>query len=219
MSDCNPTATPLKPGQILQKHNNPVTAEEEAEMKRIPYHEAVGSINYLATGTRPDLTYAVHILSWHLANTQIEHWKVAKGVMRYIKGTLNYGITYYAARHPKSTIEPVIHSDASYTNCLKSAQSTQGYVMTLAGGPVAWSTKKQDVVALSTTEAEYITLVHTGQTAVWARKLLYNIKLPVTGPTLIYTDSSGAESLATRSANFTKVRHLRTRYHWLHDTV
>src|SRR5438876_8529855 len=108
--------------------------------------------------------------------------------MRYIKGTLDYGITYYLANHPASSLEPILYSDASYADCIESARSTQGHVMILASGPVSWSTKRQDVVALSTTKAKYIALVHAGQMASWISKLLHDIKLPTSNPIQIYTD-------------------------------
>jgi hypothetical protein len=84
---------------------------------------------------------------------------------------------------------------------------------------VTWSACRQDVVALSTTEAEYIAAVNTAQTGIWATKLLRDLYLPPEKPVTIYLDSKGADSLAKQSTNFAKVRHLRTRYHWLRDAI
>lgn len=147
------------------------------------------------------------------------HWCALKRVFRYIKGTLNYGITYYNATHPGSTLQPVIYSDSSYADCIETARSTHGHLAIMAGGPVTWSSRRQDLVTLSSTEAGYIAAVHAGQTALWLYKFLDKVYLPASRPMVIRVDSSGAESLAKRSANFSRVRHLRVRKYWLRDGV
>jgi hypothetical protein len=74
MADCNPVATPLPPDCRLKKSNTKPTEAEEEIMKRIPYHKAIGSIMYLAVATRPDLAYAIHILTRFMSDPGIEHW-------------------------------------------------------------------------------------------------------------------------------------------------
>src|SRR5438477_1963506 len=107
----------------------------------------------------------------HIADPRLQHWQAVKRVLHYVKGTLDHSITYYHLSHLLSTLQPVIYSDSSYADCLDTGRSTQGYMMMLSGGPVAWSAKKQDVVTLSTTESEYIAMVHAGQTALWTTNL------------------------------------------------
>ena len=152
-----------------------------------------------------------------MAEPGITHWNALKHVLRYIKGTLDYGITY--SGNPEASLQPMIYSDSSYADCPDTGRSTHGYVITMAGGPVSWSARRQDVVTLSTTEAEYIATVHAGQTAKWLTQFMDEIYLPIERPVIIHTDSKGGQSLAKRSANFSKVRHLLVRYHWLRDAI
>jgi hypothetical protein len=154
-----------------------------------------------------------------MSNPGIDHWQAIKRLLCYIKGTLDYSITYYSSSHPKSTLQPCVYSDASHADCIDTARSTHRYVVTMAGRPVSWSSHCQSVVTLSTTESEYIAAVHAAQTAMWMEKFMNDVYLPISKPVIIHMDSSGGESLAKRSANYTKVRHLHVRYHWLRNTV
>ncbi|OJT09466.1 Retrovirus-related Pol polyprotein from transposon TNT 1-94, partial [Trametes pubescens] len=219
MHDCNPVGTPLEPGLKLPKDGGAPTTAEEKEMEATPYHEGLGALMYLAVATRLDLAHTVQYLSRFMVNPGYSHWKALKRAFRYLKGTLDHGITFYDSSHPGSALQPVIYSDSSYADCIETARSTHGHITIMAGGPVTWSSRRQDVVTLSSTEAEYIAAVHAGQTAMWIAKFLDKIYLPAANPIVIRIDSSGAESLARRLANFTRVRHLRVREFWLRDVV
>ncbi|KAL7278428.1 hypothetical protein ACG7TL_007425 [Trametes sanguinea] len=217
--DCNPVTTPLEPGSKLAAEAGVATEGEIREMETIPYREALGAIMYLAVATRPDLSHPVQLLSRFMGNPSYAQWKGLKRVLRYIKGTLDYGITYYGKMHTASTLQPVIYLDSSYADCTDTARSTQGHITIMAGGPVTWSSRRQDVVTLSSTEAEYIASVHAGQTAIWVAKFMDEIYLPISRPITLRLDSTGAESLAKRSANFTCVRHICVREFWLREVV
>ncbi|KAL7280494.1 hypothetical protein ACG7TL_005426 [Trametes sanguinea] len=219
MADCNPVTTPLEPGSKLAAEMGAATEGEKREMEAIPYREALGAIMYLAVATRPDLSHPVQLLSRFMGDLNYAQWKGLKRVLRYIKGTLEYGITFYGKGHPRSTLQPIIYSDSSYADCADTARSTQGHITIMAGGPVTWSSRRQDVVTLSSTEAEYIASVHAGQTAIWVAKFMDEIYLPIARPITLRLDSTGAESLAKRSANFTRVRHIRVREFWLREVV
>lgn len=195
------------------------TEAEAKEMEAVPYREGLGALMYLAVATQPDLSHAVQFLSRFMASPGYDHWKSLKRVLRYVKGTLDYGITYYDATHPGSTLQPILYSDSSYADCVDTARSTHGHIAMMAGGPVTWSSRRQDLVTLSSTEAEYIAAMHAGQTALWLYKFLDEVFLPAARPIVIRIDSSGAESLAKCSANFTRVRHLRVREYWLRDVI
>ena len=87
MADCHPVGTPMVPGSVLTKDQCPKTPEEIGEMKDVPYMNAVGSLMYLATTTRPDIAYAVGVLARFNSNPGIVHWKAVKHLFRYLKGT------------------------------------------------------------------------------------------------------------------------------------
>lgn len=219
MKHCNQVATPLEPGLKLPKDARNPTAGETKEMEATPYREGLGALMYLVVATRPDLSHIVQFLSRFMANPGYDHWKALKRVFRYLKGTLEYSITYYNVTHPGSTLQPVLYSDSSYANCMGTVRSTHGHIAVMAGGPVTRSPRWQDLVTLSSTEAKYIAAAHSGQTALWLYKFLDKVYLPAARPIVIRVDSSGAESLAKRSADFTRVRHLRVCKYWLWDVI
>ena len=109
---------------------------------------------YLTT-TRPDLMYNVCLISRYMANPTEEHLLAAKRVLRYLKGTMELGLFY--AR--EGALELLAYTDSDYAGDFDDRKSTSGYVFTLSGGVAAWASKKQPVVTLSTTEAEYVAAV------------------------------------------------------------
>ena len=125
------------------------------------YREAIRALLYASLGTRPDITFAVQVLSQFASKLSQEHWRAIKRILRYLQGTKDLGITYdnlngYADIHVSS------YSDADWGSSLIDQRSVSGYVFLIGGGAVAWSSKKQPTVALSSTEAEYMASVRTG---------------------------------------------------------
>lgn len=123
----------------------------------VPYRQLIRSLMYLShayLGTRPDIPLAVSKLSKYLANPSNEHWLLAKRVLRYLKGTVDLGIMFRSST--KGNNQLVAYSDADYVACLDTRKSTSGVMITINNGPVIWFSRKQGVIATSTTEAEYI---------------------------------------------------------------
>lgn len=217
MSDCNPAKTPLQPGTNLSKADMPTTDAEREEMKNVPYREALGSIMYLAVATRPDLAYAVQMLSRGASNPGRVHWNHMKHVLRYIKGTLDHGITYHG-NNPEA-LTPAAYSDSSFADCKDTGRSTHGYVVTMAGGPVSWSSKRQECVTLSTSEAEYIALVHVSKTSIWIESFLTELKFHVSRPLQIRGDNMSSGSIATKTINYGRARHVNVANFWLRERI
>ena len=94
MSDCNPIRTPMDPGAHLSVSMSPQTPEEQKSMEKIPYLSTVGTLQYLATTTRPDISYTVGVLARFNSNPGLEHWKAVKHLFHYLKGSLDYKLTY-----------------------------------------------------------------------------------------------------------------------------
>src|SRR5690606_5271105 len=131
------------------------------------YQQAIGALLWLMVGTRPDICFVVGYLSRFNANPSEQHWQAVKRVMRYLKGTKNYAITY-SGRVQGNWCG---YSDASYADDRSTRRSTAGYVFCVSGGAISWSSKQQSVVARSTTEAEYIALAQAAKEAMWLRTL------------------------------------------------
>lgn len=129
--------------KLSAKFSSPVVDETE-------FRQLVGSLIYL-TATRPDIYFAVSYISRFMTAPKADHWIVAKRVLRYVKGTSNYGILYSRCNDPKL----IGYTDSDWAGSVDDKKSTSGYVFSLGSGAVTWSSKKQQAVALSSTKAEY----------------------------------------------------------------
>ena len=143
--------------------------------------------------TRPDIAYTVGVLSKFCANPDECHLTAARRVLRYLKGTINYGIKYEKSGNASLTG----YSDASLADYLDDRRSTSWNVFLLANGPVSWFSKKQATVSKSTAESEYVALSQAAQETVWLRRLLEEIRMGLTqNPTHIHEDNQGAIAIA-----------------------
>jgi hypothetical protein len=147
MEDCNKVCSPIITGCKLVKHENGKAASEKS------YKQMVGSLMYLLA-TRPDLAYSVFLVARFMERPTEMHVAAIKRIMRYLKGTLSLGIMY------KKVSGDVLQlngwTDSDYAGDLDDRKSTSGYLFMLGGGAVSWSSKKQPIVTLSTTEAEFV---------------------------------------------------------------
>ncbi|KAF5459331.1 hypothetical protein F2P56_023287 [Juglans regia] len=128
-----------------------VNDEGGVKVDKTYYKQIVGSLMYLIA-TRPDLMFVVSIISRYMENLTELHPQVTKSVLRYLKGTTDFGIFYRKGGDG----ELVAYTDSDYAGDLEDRKSTSGYVFLLSSGTISWSSKKQPVVSLSTTEAEFI---------------------------------------------------------------
>ena len=175
---CSPVSTPINPGARLSQEQSPKTPEDVNGMRSVPYSHAVGSLMYLAISTRPDIAYAVGVLSRFSSNPGKEHWAAVKHLFCYLKGTLDYRLSY--SPDPTSTSLFTTYSDADHGGCKDTGRSTGAYVVKMGTGAVSWSSKLQLIVAKSTTEAEYVAANSAGSEICWLRNLFTEIGLDFT---------------------------------------
>ncbi|XP_023247787.1 uncharacterized protein LOC111643806 [Copidosoma floridanum] len=148
---------------IIDSRKNREESEDARECsttvtrENVPYREAVGSLLYLANTIRPDISYSVNVLSRHQIGPTEDDWKMVKRVFRYLQHTRTLGLIY---RGCKDGLEA--YSDASLADC-KGSITTGGYLLRLYGDTVAWKTRKQNYVAISTCEAEYVAMCNASQ--------------------------------------------------------
>ena len=145
-----------------------------------------GELLYLSVATRPDIAFAVSNVAKYCAKPTKQHWIAVKRIMRYLKGTLNYGLCYTSSHNTQC----VGFSDADFAGDTDDRKSTTGYMFKMSGTAISWRSKKQTCVALSTAEAEYIALASAGQETVWIRQLLSDMRSAPTGPTVILKTTS-----------------------------
>lgn len=186
MQDCKPASTPREVGEQLPKRNT-----QEDPIEQTKYQSLIGSLMYLMLATRPDIANAVNSVAQHASNPGQEHWTAAKRVLRYIKGTVDFGIMY-GKKQAKTQL--IGYTDADWAGDKNDRKSTSGYAFTYGGGPVSWSAKKQGSVALSTAETEYIATGHAVQGVIWLRELMGTSDRHVE-PTILYADNQSAIAL------------------------
>ena len=210
MSDCKPVKTPTDPSHHLVK----ATEAEETLDQRL-YQSLVGSLMYLATCTRPDIAYAVATLARFSSKPNQAHWVAAKRVLRYLKGTSNLGILFRGSE-PGSC---VAYADADWAGDVEDRKSTSGYMFLIAGGPVSWRSKKQDTVALSTAEAEYVALSSATQECVWMRRLNSELGNPPEGPTTILEDNQSCIAMARNPQFHGRAKHIDIKHHFVREQL
>ena len=187
MENSKPVSTPLEPGKKFQR---PDLSEELSDVQT--YQQAIGCLTYASTATRPDIAVAVGTLAQYMSKPSKDHWSGVKRALRYINGTLNYGLKFTAHQEP----ELVAYADADWAGDIDTRRSTSGYVFQIGDSAISWSSRKQSTVAKSSTEAEYVALSSAAQEAVWLRRLMKDLGRSVDRSTTIYEDNQGAKELA-----------------------
>ncbi|XP_056647230.1 uncharacterized protein LOC130451898 [Diorhabda sublineata] len=134
---------------------------QQCSLSNIPYRQLIGGLMYLATTSRPDISYAVSYLSRFLDRVTEETWTAGKRVLRFLQGTKTLGLTY--TKHTNSDVILEGYSDADWATDKKSRKSVSGSIILYGNNPISWSSKKQTCVALSTAEAEYVAAAQTAQ--------------------------------------------------------
>ena len=165
---------------------------------------------YAAMATRPDIAFAVSILSRFSGNPGVEHWTAVKRVFRYLKGTQALALTY----GPKGDVDLKGYGDAD-GSMQEDRHAISGNAFMLYGGAVSWFSKKQEIVSLSTTESEYIAAAHTAKEALWLRQLMRELFTPILQSTTLYCDNKSAIALANDNQYHARTKHIDVRYHFI----
>ncbi|KAE8992242.1 Retrovirus-related Pol polyprotein from transposon TNT 1-94 [Phytophthora rubi] len=213
--NAKPCLTPLEPSVQLTKADEPQTEEDKAKMKSKPYRSLVGSLMYLACGTRPDISVAVAKLSRFLENPGEKHWDAGIKVVRYLLKTKDVSIVYEGLLGTQLEA----YSDADWAGNRDDRRSVSGMLLMLCGAPVVWRSMFQKTVALSSTEAEYMALSDCVKECVWIRRLLKEIGAEQVGATVIYEDNQGAMALAKNVGYQARTKHIDIRYHFIRKKV
>jgi hypothetical protein len=151
MDKCKPLNTPVSKRQYLSKTMCPQDQTKILEMETIPFAQAVGSLMYAMTSTRPDICHAVRLVSRYQSNPRNEHWQVVKRIFKYLQGTKNMGLCFGL-----EDLKIAGYTDTDFAGDIDDRKSTSGYIFLFGGTVVSWLSKKQNCVAKSTMEAKYI---------------------------------------------------------------
>ncbi|XP_076657790.1 uncharacterized protein LOC143361943 [Halictus rubicundus] len=212
MMDAKPVQTPLEPKIKLSQEMRPKTDDERSKMKSVPYRSLVGSLMYAAVSTRPDIAYAVSMLSRFNEDPGGEHWTAGKRVLRYLKATISHGITY-----KKTGCDFHGFVDSDWGSNMDDRKSQTGYIFRLADAPITWESRRQRCVALSSVEAEYMALTEAIKEAVYLRSLLSELGMSEVdhGGTIVYCDNQGAQKLIKNPVFHSRTKHIDIRYHYI----
>jgi hypothetical protein len=213
MDECKSVSTPT--GEKLTQNMCPTSQEEKDFMAKIPYRQVVGKLIYLMTGTRPDIAYAVGEVSKFCANPGRSHWTAVKRILRYLRGTVDRGITF--SRRGNSNL--IGFCDADWAGDKDTRRSTTGYIFQLANGPISWKSKRQPTVALSTCEAEYMACAAAVQEAIWLRLLMNDLDMVQGDATVIHNDNQGTIALSKDPVYHARSKHIDIRHHFVQERV
>ncbi|KAM1556532.1 hypothetical protein TB2_040114 [Malus domestica] len=167
MDDCKPISTPVECGVKLTKHDQGESVDPTF------FKSLVGSLHYL-TCTRPDILYVVGLISRYMENPTTTHLKTAKRILRYLKGTVNFGMFYSSSDSHKL----VGYSDSDWVGDSDDRKSTTGFVFFMGDTAFTWMSKKQPIVTLSTCEAEFVAATACVCHAIWLKNLLKELSMP-----------------------------------------
>jgi len=173
----------------------------------------VGSLLYL-TASRPDIAFSVGICARYQANPKEVHLKAVKRIIRYVKGTTEYGLWY-----PMGTsLDLIGYSDADWAGSADDRKSTSGACFYIGHCLVAWHSKKQNCIALSTAEAEYIAAGSCSTQLIWMKSLLSDYRIPSTTLTIL-CDNTSAINISKNPVLHSRTKHIELRYHFLRELV
>ena len=209
MSESKVVRTPISTGVDLR-----VPDDVEQGSGDLPYRQLIGALMYIAVGTRPDISYAVNMLSQFNVHHDNTHWTAAKRVLRYLKGTIDIKLWY-----EKDAKGVTGYADADWGNCKIDRRSYSGYVFVLSGAAISWCSRKQRTVALSSTEAEYMCVTEAAKEAICIFNLLKELKRKESSEIIIYNDNQSAEKLAKNPVYHARSKHIDIRYHFIRQAI
>ncbi len=185
------------------------------------YQEAIGCITWVSKGSRPDITYAIGQLSQHYNEPTIRHWNAVLRVLQYLKGTINYSISYSIGKGDSLKLQG--YSDADYAGDIVDRRSTTGHIYLLNRGPVTWTSIKQRCIATSTTKSDYISLSEASKQGQWIRALLRELQrtqyLTSTLAVPIFSDNQGYIALARDPVAHSRTEHIDVQYHYIRELI
>ncbi|XP_062020716.1 secreted RxLR effector protein 161-like [Rosa rugosa] len=177
------------------------------------YRSMIGSILYL-TASRPDISYSVGVCARFQANPKESHLEAVKRIIRYVSGTMNCGF-YFTF---DTNVEIADYSDADWRGNLKDRKSTSSGCFFVGNNMVAWHSKKQNCISLSTAEAEYVAAGSCCTQMLWMKQMLRDYGISK-GKLTIFCDNSSAINISKNPVQHSRTKHIDMRYHFIRDLV
>ncbi|KAJ0589411.1 putative RNA-directed DNA polymerase [Helianthus annuus] len=208
MVDCKPADTPMVANHKLCMEKDGELADKER------YQRLVGKLIYLSH-TRPDIAYAVGVVSQFMHQPQVAHMEAVWRIIRYLKGTSGHGVLFQPNQHLKIQA----YTDADWAGDKGDRRSTSGYFTLVGGNLVTWRSKKQKVVALSSAEAEFRGIARGLAEVLWIRKLLTEIGFPQTEASRIVCDNEAAIQISENPVQHDRTKHVEVDRHFIKEKL
>lgn len=207
MEQCKGAVTPMEEGFQLD--------EDQEIIQNVPYRQLIGSLLYLSTTSRPDITYSVAYLSRVLDKPTLQAWKAAKRILRYLQETKRVGLLYKRSSEEEWKLKA--YADANWGTDKNDRKSVSGSVILLGENPICWTSKKQTSVALSTAEAEYIAAATSAQDLINLKGITSEFYVNVNA--FLICDNKSAILMSKSRENLKKSKHIDIKYHFIKDLV
>ena len=182
-------------------------------MRSVPYQEAVRSLIHLATGTRPDIAFAISFISQFNTNPGWEHWEAVKWIYSYLVGKKSLALTFGTRA---SGLVGYVDVDGATQ---EHRRAITGFAFLIDGGAILWGSKKQELVTLSTAESEYVAAMHATKEALWLCQLIGEIFRPLVHPIVLYGNNQSAIALTKNGSYHARTKHIDIWYHFIRFTI
>ena len=210
MADCKPANTPLPAGAVLE-----ASTQEASASLRKRFQSLMGTLLYACLGSRPDIAFAINRLGKYNANPSEKHYDYLRYVVRYLKGTSHYRLRYNGA----SNDGLLSFSDSDWAEDRDDRHSQTGFIFMMAGGAIAWTSRRQPTISLSSTEAEYKAASDACRQLMWLRTFCDEIGDDISQATPLCIDNQGAIFLAENPAIDRRTKHVEVHYHFVREFV
>ncbi|KAK1663119.1 hypothetical protein QYE76_051278 [Lolium multiflorum] len=208
MAECHPSTTPVDTQAKLSASDGDLLPDGTE------YRSLAGALQYL-TLTRPDISYAVQQICLHMHAPRTSHLALVKRVLRYVRGTMDFGLHLLAS----SSTSLTAYSDADWAGCPDSRRSTSGYCIYYGDSLISWSSKRQTTVSRSSAEAEYRAVAHAVAECCWLRQLLQELHRPLATATLVYCDNVSAIYMSSNPVQHRRTKHIEIDIHFVRERV
>ena len=228
MQNSRPVSTPMDPKPRLQPATvTPTKAKDTTATKDQPldtagkqrYQSAVGALLHAARATRPDIAFAVTTLSQFNNAPTHHHWQAVNRVFRYLRGSVDRGLTYTGTGSSKDQPTLLGYCDSDYAEDTTDRRSVTGYAFLLSGAAISWASRKQQTVAHSTVQAEYMAASDAAKEAIWWRIFFEALGYDMDDAIKILSDNQGSIINSKNPENHRQMKHIEVRHHYIREQV
>ncbi|XP_071717953.1 uncharacterized mitochondrial protein AtMg00810-like [Rutidosis leptorrhynchoides] len=208
LSNCNPVRTPVDTSAKLSASSRPPVDDPTK------YRSLAGALQYL-TFTRPDISYAVQQVCLHMHDPREPHLHALRRILRYLQGTLDYGLHLYKSRARRL----ISYTDADWAGCPDTRRSTSGYCVYFGDNLISWSSKRPPTISRSSAETEYRGVANVVSDTCWIRNLLLELHCPLPKCTLVFCDNVSAIYLSGNPVQHQRTKHIKMDIHFVREKV